>query len=86
MKNAASLLIFVCANAALALAGDFDDFKTKIITTSRFPSGFSIDVPDHYFLRIQHVDESGDGGRCIFMLSWNWRLSAAYLAWGSTYG
>jgi hypothetical protein len=54
MKNAASLLIFLCALAAFAIAGDF---KTEVITTSTGP--FLLDVPDHHFLRIYNFTQDG---------------------------
>ena len=57
MKNAVLLLIFLCATAALVVAGDFDDFKTKVIKGT--DSQLAIDVPDHYFLRIYNFTQEG---------------------------
>jgi hypothetical protein len=57
MKNVASLCVFLCATAAFALAGGFDDFKTKIINDTDSP--LAIDVPDHYFLRIYNFTQAG---------------------------
>src|SRR5204863_2834545 len=54
MKNAASLLIFLCALAAVAIAGDF---KTEIITNATL----GIDVPDHHFLRIYNFTQQNNG-------------------------
>src|SRR5438270_13145523 len=54
MKNAASLLIFLCALAAVAIAGDF---KTEVITNATL----SIDVPDHHFLRIYNFTQQNNG-------------------------
>ncbi len=54
MKNAASLLIFLFALAAFAIAGDF---QTKVITTATGP--ITVDVPDHHFLRIYNFTQTG---------------------------
>jgi len=53
MKNAASLLIFLCATSALVVA---NDFRTKVITST---TPFSTDVPEHYHLRIFNFTQSG---------------------------
>src|SRR5438445_203407 len=52
MKNAASLLMFLCATAAVVIAGDI---KTVVITNSTF----SLDIPDHHFLRIYNFTQDG---------------------------
>src|SRR5438270_9361871 len=53
MKNAASLLIFLCATSALVIA---NDFRTKVITST---TSFSTDVADHYHLRIFNFTQDG---------------------------
>src|SRR5438876_5102820 len=58
MKNAASLLIFVCALGAVAIASSF---KTVVITNSTF----SINVPDHHFLRIYNFTQEGGSTRGV---------------------
>src|SRR2546423_3302954 len=52
MKNAASLLIFLCATAAFVFAGAF---KTVVITNSTF----SLDIPDHHYVRIYNFTQEG---------------------------
>ncbi|HME89439.1 MAG TPA: hypothetical protein VKE30_09540 [Chthoniobacterales bacterium] len=52
MKKAAPLLIFLCATAALIVAGDI---KTVVITNSTF----NLDIPDHHFLRIYNFTQEG---------------------------
>src|SRR5256885_11492036 len=54
MKNAASLLIFLCATAACVFAGAI---KTVVITDSDLT--FSLDVPDHRHLRIYNFTQDG---------------------------
>ena len=46
MKNAASLLIFLGATAAIVLAGDV---QTRVVTNT---TSLLVDVPDHFHLRI----------------------------------
>src|SRR6266566_1243274 len=58
MKNAASLLIFVCALGAVAIASSF---KTVVITNSTL----SINVPDHHFLRIYNFTQEGGSTRGV---------------------
>src|SRR5213082_2148293 len=53
MKNAASLLIFLSALTAFA-AGEI---KTVVITNSTF----SLEVPDHHFLRIYNFTQDVGG-------------------------
>src|SRR5712691_3341121 len=53
MKNAASLLIFLSALTAFA-AGEI---KTVVITNSTF----SLDIPDHHFLRIYNFTQDVGG-------------------------
>ncbi len=57
MKNAASLLIFLSALTAFA-AGEI---KTVVITNSTF----SLDVPDHHFLRIYNFTQEGGSTRGV---------------------
>src|SRR6266481_2686601 len=57
MKNAASLLIFRSALTAFA-AGEI---KTVVITNSTF----SLDVPDHHFLRIYNFTQEGGSTRGV---------------------
>jgi len=57
MKNAASLPIFLSALTAFA-AGEI---KTVVITNSTF----SLDVPDHHFLRIYNFTQEGGSTRGV---------------------
>src|SRR2546421_11187010 len=56
MKNAASLLIFVCVTCGLVVAGDV---KTKLISDETYPDGFTLDIPDHHYLRIYNFTQEG---------------------------
>src|SRR6266705_1491422 len=58
MKNAASLLIFVCALGTVAIASSFN---TVVITNSTL----SINVPDHHFLRIYNFTQEGGSTRGV---------------------
>ena len=63
MKNAASLFIFLCATAALLIAGDI---KTKVIAGG---TSFSTDVPDHFHLRIFNFTQDGGTTRGVVIAS-----------------
>jgi hypothetical protein len=56
MKKATSLLIFLCATAALVFAGDI---KTVVVPGSKFPSGFTLDIPAHHYVRIHNFIQDG---------------------------
>lgn len=62
MKNAASLLIFLCATAAFLFAGEV---KTVVITNS----AFSLDIPDQHHLRIYNFTQEGGTSRGIVIAS-----------------
>src|SRR5262249_28760049 len=58
MKNAASLLIFLCATAAFAVV---DEFKTAVITDT----ALTINIRDHQFLRIYNFTQQDGSSRGV---------------------
>src|SRR5437660_5896374 len=60
MKNVASFLIFLGATIALVIAGDI---QTQTVTSATSP--FTIDVPDHFFLRIFNFTQDGGTTRGV---------------------
>src|SRR6266699_604899 len=60
MKNAASLLVFLGATATLVIASDI---RTQVITSATTP--FTVDVPDHFHLRIFNFTQDGGTTRGV---------------------